>query len=516
MINNFIPTNRLEDYFTKSALKYPNKVAVSCGEEHLTYQELDLKSDLIAKIILEKADDNIQYVGILMSRSIEMVICMLGILKAGRSYIPIDPSNNPIDRIKLCLLEIDLKLIFSNIQFTIESVRTIIVNNDLLDFKNHSSEYKLPDVPQKNKTAYAIFTSGTTGIPKAVPIKHESVLGIFRNSIEIFTFSKNDIWTLFHSFAFDFSVWETWGALLFGGKLEIVPLAIAKNTGRFRRFLVEKKITVLNQTPSAFYNLLSVDQQKQTKVKSLRYIVLGGEKLKMERLKPWIEKYGFSPKIINGYGVTEATIFTSFKTLDFQDFTNTSLSPIGKAIPKSRIILLDEKGQRGNKGEICISGYGLSDGYLNNNELNKEKFTTIISDNVYTKIYKTGDLAFVDHGILYFIGRNDKQIKFKGYRIEPEEIENITVSHPRISRSIVLVYKGTKFDRLVNILEPLDSMNQEEELHVIHEIRNMAENLLPFYMIPSEFILKKIPLTINGKVDYEELLEKNNPQNNIV
>ena len=504
---SLISTGRLEEYFEKNAKKFPKHIAISYNGIDLTYEELDWKSDLIANLVIENLNRDTQYVGLVMNRGLEMVITILGILKAGVAYIPIDPVNNPLERIKLCLSEADLELIITDDIIHVKNVKTLWVGKDTFKEPNRQLTRKISPA-RKTDIAYAIFTSGTTGIPKAVPIKHEYVLNMFHNSIKIFEFAKDDVWALFHSIAFDFSVWEIWGALLFGARLEIVPYAVAKNTARFRRFLIEKKITVLNQTTGAFYSLIKTDQTKESRIESLRCLIFGGEKLDVTLLEPWINKYSSSSKLITVYGTTETTIFTTFKYLSLKDLVDKELSPIGKPIPGSDIVLIGDDNQIATRGEIYISGDRLSEGYLNRADLNKIKFIskTVLGKSV--KYYRTGDLALEKNGELYFLGRGDSQVKFNGYRIELEGIESITISHPGIMRSIVFVDNTSDYPKLINFLEPIEPVPPELENGILSEVKKLAESLLPFYMVPSKFVLiSKTPLTVNGKVDYNKLLE---------
>lgn len=504
---SFNPNIRLEEHFMLNVKKFPKRIAISCNGLDLTYEELDQKSNLIATLVKDNLDKDMQYVGLLMNRGVEMIISILGILKAGVAYIPIDPVNNPKERIKLCLSEVNLKLLITDREIDVENVKTLFIGNEIL-----SEQTQLPTteiIPNKKcEIAYAIFTSGTTGIPKAVPIKHENVLNMFNNSLKIFEFTKDDVWALFHSIAFDFSVWEIWGTLLFGAKLEIVPYAVAKNTLRFRRFLKEKKITVLNQTTGAFYALIKADQSKESKIDSLRCLIFGGERLDLKLLEPWMSRYSSSSKLITVYGTTETTIFTTFKHLSSKDLCDSESSPIGKPIPGSDIVIIGKDNEIANRGEIYISGERLSDGYLNKCDLNKTKFISKTVLGKTAKYYRTGDLAYEKNGEFYFLGRVDSQVKFNGYRIELKGIESIIMSHPKIMRSIVFVDNTLTHPRLISFLEPVDELLEEDEASILSEVKILTESLLPFYMVPSEFMfIDKIPLTVNGKIDHKELSE---------
>lgn len=506
-MQNFLNSNiRLEEQFEVIAKQFPKRIAISWNDLEMTYEELDLKSNVIAGLLEDSLEANTQFVGLLMNRGIDMIVTILGILKAGVAYIPIDPVNNPLERTKLCLQEADLQLLITDREVDIQNVKTLLVREETFTYH---AQLAIEEVKPSKKfdIAYAIFTSGSTGVPKAVPIRHENVLNMLHNSKEIFEFSKDDIWALFHSIAFDFSVWEIWGALLFGARLEIVPYAVSKNTPRFRRFLTDKKITVLNQTTGAFHALVKADQTKESPIEPLRCLIFGGEKTDMKLLESWINRYADSPtKLFTVYGTTETTIFSTVKYLDQKNLADKELCPIGTPIPGQDLVLLGEDGQVSSEGEIYISGDRLSDGYMNRPELNKKKFYSRVVAGETLNFYKTGDLAFEKDGEYYFVGRVDSQVKFNGYRIELEEIQNITMSHPEVMRSIVIVDQTLDYPRLINFLEPKSQLMDESRL--IREVKTRAENLLPFYMVPSVFVLiDEIPLTTNGKIDYQKLTE---------
>jgi amino acid adenylation domain-containing protein len=496
-------TDRLEEGFKRIANMYPNKIAVSYNLKEITYSELDSKSDILAQYILSRKRNNTEFVGILMNRSIDMIISIFGVLKAGLAYVPIDPINNPKARINNYVAEIDLDLILSNVNIAIDGVE--IINLNIFFFENEIIELSNNDIKKtidKVKSAYMIFTSGTTGKPKGVVIEHCNVMSLYQNSNNTFGFTNNDVWTLFHSIAFDFSVWEIWGALLFGGKLVIVPNAVAKNVARFYNFLRDNQITVLNQTPQAFINLSKIDQLKESKLSCLRYVILGGEKLSVKKLEPWVQKNSFSPKIINGYGVTEATIFTTFKELKKENFIDQDISPIGEPVAGSSVILINEEGNIDCRGEMHVSGYGVSKGYINREELTNNKFINIEVNGEPLRVYKTGDLAFEEKGEFYYIKRIDSQIKFHGYRIELEEIEKVIELNSKIIKSIVILDN----DRLLGYIESSELLDENEKQKLIKEVEKNVKELLPFYMMPSKyFVIDTLPLTINGKINYKEL-----------
>ncbi|MFE0220190.1 amino acid adenylation domain-containing protein, partial [Streptomyces albidoflavus] len=288
-------------------------------------------------------------------------------------------------------------------------------------------------------TAYVIHTSGSTGRPKGVPVPHAHVVRLFEASGEHFRFGADDVWTLFHSYAFDFSVWELWGPLLHGGRLVVVPYEVSRSPREFLRLLDEEKVTVLNQTPSAFEQLVLADAATDRPTGSLRYVVLGGEALVAERLRPWADRHGLdAPELVNMYGITETTVHVTFHRLvraDLEDPRRRGV--IGRPLPDLRVYVLDAAGRPvppGATGEMYVSGPGVAPGYLNRPELTEERFLPDPFGAPGTRMYRSGDLArWRPDGTLVHAGRADQQVKIRGFRIEPGEIEAVLTAHPAVA-----------------------------------------------------------------------------------
>ncbi|WP_460760205.1 amino acid adenylation domain-containing protein, partial [Lysobacter fragariae] len=354
--------------------------------------------------------------------------------------------------------------------------------------------------------AYIIYTSGSTGAPKGVMIEHRNVTRLFAATDAWFHFDANDVWTLFHSFAFDFSVWEIWGALLYGGRLVVVPHATSRAPDDFYRLLCEQKVTILNQTPSAFSQLIAA-QSSSDQLHSLRRVIFGGEALEMHSLASWYARNdGNQPLLINMYGITETTVHVTYRPIDPADVErHKGRSPIGARIPDLALYILDEHRQPvpiGAAGELYVGGAGVARGYLNRAELTAERFIA----NPFAaneRLYKTGDLArWRADGDIEYLGRNDFQVKIRGFRIELGEIEARLAAHPDVREAAVLAREDRPGDkRLVAYVTPQDGVALDLE-----SLRAHLRGTLPEYMVPAAYVtLPVFPLTPNGKLDRKAL-----------
>jgi amino acid adenylation domain-containing protein len=292
--------------------------------------------------------------------------------------------------------------------------------------------------------AYVIYTSGSTGDPKGVMVEHGNVTRLFAATEEWFGCNERDVWTLFHSFAFDFSVWELWGALLYGGRVVVVPYLTTRAPQEFYRLLCEEEVTVLNQTPSAFVQLIDAQAQSAEGRHSLRVVIFGGEALELRRLLPWVGRNGAEkPQLVNMYGITETTVHVTYRLLTEEEIGTERSSLVGKPIPDLRVFLLDRYLQPvpiGVAGEIFVGGAGVGRGYLNRPELTAERFIADpFSTDPQARLYKTGDLGrWRSDGNIEYLGRNDHQVKIRGYRIELGEIEAQLLHHSQVKEAVVL------------------------------------------------------------------------------
>ncbi|MCX7746300.1 MAG: amino acid adenylation domain-containing protein [Clostridia bacterium] len=489
----------IHNLFEKQVERTPENIAIAFGDIQMTYRELNKKANRLGIYLAKKGVTPESIVGIMTEPSVEMVLGILGILKAGGAYLPIDPDY-PKDRIQFMLEDCKTKFLITKGGLS----HKVEFNGEIIDLENdevfREDSYALPESMPSN-LAYIIYTSGTTGIPKGVMIEHRNVVRLICNDKVLFDFNEKDVWTLFHSFCFDFSVWEIFGALLYGGKLVIVSKKTARDTKEFLNLLLKNKVTVLNQTPSAFYNLIAEESKHLEPKLGLRYVIFGGEALKPLRLKEWRQRY-LSAKLINMYGITETTVHVTFKEVTEKDIEN-NLSNVGKPIPTLKVYIMDEDRKLlpiGAAGEIYVGGDGVGRGYLSRPELTAQRFVS----SPYNReeiLYKSGDLArYLPDGDIEYLGRIDQQVKIRGHRVELGEIESRLREHPCIKEAIVIAQEGDTGNKQLCAYFAAD-----KDL-TVQEIRCFVAATLPGYMIPSHFaVIERIPLTQNGKLDIKAL-----------
>ncbi len=496
------PENKnIIDLFDIQIIENPNAVAVELDDRQLTYKELDVLSNQLAHYLLENGVQKEELIPICVERSIDMIVGILGILKSGAAYVPIDPSF-PEERISYIINDTKSRLIISNLDVKSFENKEII-NLDSFEYSNFS-QTKVDTKIDVNQLAYVIYTSGTTGAPKGVLLEHQNVVRLLFNDGALFDFSHEDVWTMFHSFSFDFSVWEMYGALLFGGKLIIVSSKVAKDPVLFSNMIEEKGVTVLNQTPSAF-KLFQQEILNSSRDISLRYIIFGGDKLVPSLLLDWHTTFP-DCKLINMYGITETTVHVTYKELKGEDVMS-QVSNIGKPIPTLSCVILDQHQQLvpvGVTGELYVSGAGVARGYLNRPELTKQRFVQVSIDNLEEKLfYRSGDLVKVlSNGEIEYVGRIDNQVKIRGHRVELGEIEQQILRDESISEAVVIT-KEENEDKIIVAYLISDNLDKKA-------LRGYLRTELPSYMIPSYFVqVSSIPLTSNGKIDKKLLPEVN-------
>ena len=482
----------LHESFEKAARLNSNKTALSFQNEIMTYEQLNIKSNQLAHKLIERGVVCGTKVAILMERSFDMVVSIIAILKAGGAYVPID-TEYPEALIEHIIKDSESKVIITNS----ERFHNSISVNDLEQFNKNN-----PNVPlQEDALAYIIYTSGSTGYPKGVMIEHRNAESLLNSASMKFT--SSDIWTLFHSISFDFSVWELFESLLTGATLVIVPNEIRRNFRKFRSLLIENNVTVLNQTTSSFYSLQEEEFKYPEKQLTLRYVIFGGEKLNPKLMSKWKNKYQ-NTSLIHVYGITETTIFSTYKEMDEEDVLS-NISNIGKAFSNSVIHLLNDKFEPvllGEVGEIYVEGAGLAKGYTNNSALTSEKFFIIptVSEN---RLYRSGDLGrYLYNGDLEYVGRADNQVKVRGHRIELDQIEAQLNKYDAIKQSIVIVTDANETDKLLQAFYTSESDIDPKD------ISDFLATTLPTYMIPISFKrVEKFKQTNNGKIDRKCVLQ---------
>ena len=419
----------------------PNNIAIKYNNDFMTYYELNKRANQLAHYLRNKGIKPNDVIALRMNKSLELVIAILGIIKAGGCYLPIDLSY-PQERVSFMLEDSSAKIFLTNEEH--KDDLSIPIETILLDLNESNKIYKnstnnLPCINNPENLIYIIYTSGSTGTPKGVMLCHRNVVRLIKNDKFQFDFNSNDVWTMFHSVAFDFSVWELYGSLLYGSTLILVPELTSKDPTKFLELLRKEHVTVLNQTPTYFYNLSDMELLHNTNDLSVRYIIFGGEALNPSLLLPWKEKYP-DTNFINMYGITETTVHVTYKKLTDKDLLSSN-SNIGKPIPTLTTYIMDKNlhiQPYNVKGEICIGGPGVCKGHLNRPELNNQKFV----QNPYNPneiLFRSADSAMLTStGDLHYIGRLDKQVKIRGFRIEIGELENKFLKHPNIKKCVVL------------------------------------------------------------------------------
>ena len=497
------PANKtIVDLFIEQVARTPDNIALTYGHISMTYSELDTRTSQLALLLREKGVKADHIVGLLTQRSIETVIGMLAILKAGGAYLPID-VDYPAERIEYLIKDSG-----TNIILTTRDVKHDIGLNVSVLFIEDTENLPAASVAgwkadcKPSNLCYIIYTSGTTGNPKGVMVEHRNVVRLLFNDNFQFDFTERDVWTMFHSPCFDFSVWEMYGALLFGGKLIIIPRMVAMDTAAYLKILKTEKVTVLNQTPSAFYNLMGEELATADRLLQLRYIIFGGEALSPDKLKAFKERYP-EIKLINMFGITETTVHVTYKEIGLHEITH-NISNIGKPIPTLSTYIFDKYQRvalKGAIGELYVGGAGVTRGYLGKEKLTSEKFITNPYD-AGERLYRTGDLArILSTGDIEYLGRIDNQVQLRGFRIELGEIESQLRKHEEINETVVVAKERNGNSYLVAYYIAAHEISA-------NVLRRFLLEKLPDYMAPSYYVrMEDLPLTANGKLNTKMLPE---------
>jgi len=499
----------IHEIFEAQVDRSPDNVAVVLGRESFTYRELNERANQLAHFLRNLGVQADVLVGICVDRSLQLVVGLLGILKAGGTYVPIDPQYPP-ERRAFMLQDSKSSIILTEQALAPDSVvpntKVVLLDKDWAVISRGPTSNPRAAV-QPDDLAYVIYTSGSTGTPKGTLISHRNVVRLFHATESWFGFNERDIWTLFHSCAFDFSVWELWGALFYGGRLVVVPFGLSRTPEAFYRLLCDEGVTVLNQTPSAFRQLIRAEESATPPGElQLRYVIFGGEALDLNSLKPWFNRHGDSrPQLVNMYGITETTVHVTYRPLKAADLDGGSV--IGVPIPDLRVYLLDEERRpvpSGEPGEIYVGGAGVARGYLNRPELTAQRFIPDPLDAALgERLYRSGDLGrCLPNGDLEYLGRIDQQVKIRGFRIELGEISAELNRHPGIRESVVIVSETVPGEKALAAYLVKRANTDVDVTAVRQELRRR----LPEYMVPATFtFIERLPLTVNGKLDVKAL-----------
>ncbi|WP_245689131.1 amino acid adenylation domain-containing protein, partial [Streptomyces chattanoogensis] len=412
----------------------PDAVAV----DGLSYREVGARSDRLARVLAETGVRTGDRVGVCLERGPDLVVALLAVLKAGAAYVPLDP-HYPRERLEFIASDTGLQVALAETdpQGPCTELGLKVVT---MDAAPHQPERELPAI-DADQAAYVIHTSGSTGRPKGVVVTHRNVGALIDATRGEFNLGPHDVWTLFHSFAFDFSVWEIFGCLLTGGRLIVVPYWTARDPEEFHTLLTREAVTVLNQTPTAFSQLLTAQAFTRTDL-AVRLLIFGGESLDTALLLPWFDRYPATRcRPVNMYGITETTVHCTWRTLTRHDALHPTRS-VGRPLPGWHLHVLDEHGHptpTGVPGEIHISGAGVTRGYHNRPELTTQRFLPHTTH--HTRLYRTGDRGrFLTNGELEHLGRLDDQVKIRGHRIELGEIRTVLLEDPDIHAAAVVVH----------------------------------------------------------------------------
>ncbi|WP_368664947.1 amino acid adenylation domain-containing protein, partial [Mycobacterium sp. E3298] len=474
--------------FGAQVVRSPDAVAVSCEGRSLTYRELDEAANRLAHALMARGAGRGAVVALLLERSAEAVVAILAVLKSGAAYLPIDPG---LPRARIEFMLADTAPVAA---VTTAALAEKLVGHALPVIDVHSAALATQPAtapaagPAPEDVAHVIYTSGTTGVPKGVAVTHANVTRLFGAPAVGVVFGPGQVWTQFHSYAFDFSVWEIWGALLHGGRLVVVPDAVARSPKDFHALLVAEKVTVLSQTPAAV-RMLSPQGLDGTA------LVIGAEPVPAEVADRWAP----GRVMVNVYGPTEATIFTSVSA---PLVARSGAPAIGSAVPGAALFVLDgwlRPVPIGVVGELYVAGRGVGLGYVGRAGLSASRFVACPFGAPGARMYRTGDLVCWDaDGQLRYVGRADEQVKIRGYRIELGEITAALGDLAGAEHAVVVVREDRPGDkRLVGYITGTADPA---------ELRSALTHRLPAYMIPAAIVaLPALPTTLNGKLDTRAL-----------
>lgn len=493
-IGNNIKT--VHELIQEQIRKTPQNIALVCNEDEISYKELGEKATQLAYALRERGASRETIIALMVDRSIDMIVGMLAILISGGAYLPIDP-NYPRARIDYMLDDSN-----AHIVLTQKKYKELFDNMNVLDIEDSSiyanETLVLDNINKKNDLAYVTYTSGSTGKPKGVMVEHKSILNFIEGMKEKIAFIPSKTILCITTILFDIIVLETLLPLSCGLKVVIADKNQNKNPRMINDLIKRHSINIVQATPSTMQILLFDSNQVEC-FSSLTELIIGGEVFPIALLNEL--KQFYRGKIYNVYGPTEATVWATISDLTDVDSVN-----IGKPIANTHVYIVDNNTNltNGERGELCISGLGLARGYINNQELTKEKFVPnpFINDEI---MYKTGDIArFLSNGDIEYIGRQDNQLKLRGFRIELNEIQLSILECGNVRQAVVVAKEGRDGNKHICAYIVPDGN------FTLSELKDRLSTLLPDYMIPSKFIcLDEIPLTINGKIDYSMLSKIN-------
>ncbi|MFJ7732751.1 amino acid adenylation domain-containing protein [Lysinibacillus sp. NPDC097231] len=501
----------IPEVFYQAAKQFADKIALSFEGGMMTYHQLNEESNQIAHMLVAKGLQKGDFVAIVMERSKETVISLLGVLKAGGIYVPIDPSY-PKERCHYLLNDTGASFILTKDEHT-QLIDECIHNDSLprtvFTLSRMELSYSKENIHcdlSPSDLAYIIYTSGSTGKPKGVMLKHEAVINLITDNQKIYQATKDDVFSQFISYSFDPSVTETFTAFFSGARLHMLTSIERISVEAFADMIEREQVTTAT-VPNAFFTQLAtfLSEDYRVKLSSLNYLSVGGEALMPAVVQRWQEKFGTTTEIINVYGPTECTVLSSYYRVKDEIKDIQASIPIGKPIANYEMYIVNQEGQLcpiHEAGELCIAGAGLAAGYLNQPEKTAEAFVPhLFKSNEL--MYRTGDLVrLLPSGVIEFVGRKDSQIKVRGFRIELGEIETVLSNHPHIQEAVIVAKKISDGNNTLSAYYTTSVDMQVEQI----SIRDYLTSNLPDYMVPDHFFeLQQMPLSPTGKIDRKQL-----------
>jgi amino acid adenylation domain-containing protein/non-ribosomal peptide synthase protein (TIGR01720 family) len=508
----------LHGLFEQQVADGPDRIALTTSNGQRTYAQLNGTANRLAHQLIEQygvqPDD---LVVLCLDRGEQIVSSILATLKAGAAYVPVEPSF-PDERIAFILRDTGAATVVTQARYAARfeqlaadapqlRLRILTIDTPLvLAQLDSQSEVDPVTAAGSDHLAYVLFTSGTTGRPKGVPQTHGNVVRLFTGTESVYGLRPDDVWTLFHSYVFDFTVWEIWGPLLYGGRLVVPTLAETRDPLLFHQLCQTERVTVLCQTPTAFYPFMEVALAAPNRLTELRYVFFGGEALNVSLLKPWFAAFpDDQPQLAAGYGTTETTVFTCYKLYGQDDISSTDIGPLLLDVAGHVLDRENRPVPIGAVGQLHIGGAGLTPAYLNRPELTAEKFIPDPFQNGQGRLYRSGDLVrWRPDGNLEFVRRNDQQVKVRGHRIELGEIETALSGHPEVRQCTVVARRRTDAVGETYLVGYYVSERPVGSDELLARLRSV----LPEYMIPVALMpIPALPRTVSGKLDLQQLPE---------
>ncbi|GAB2896643.1 hypothetical protein GCM10027074_75140 [Streptomyces deserti] len=496
---------RIPDVFAERVAEHPDAVALLDEDVQVTYRELDQWANRLAHGLRAAGVDDGTLVGVCLERSAQLVAVLLAVLKAGAVYVPLDPAY-PAERLAYTVEDSDMNVVVTGLaEFPGSPGLQVLTPAQVLELSDDEADGPPVTGTSPQEAAYVIYTSGSTGRPKGVLVPHANVVALMDATRDDFALGTADVWTFFHSVAFDFSVWEIWGCLMTGGRLVVVPYWVSRSPEQFHDLVAARGVSVLSQTPSAFAQLAEADRAKARRL-AVRLVVFGGEPLDARSLLPWLDRYPESRcRLVNMFGITETTVHVTAETVTRRLALAGSRS-VGRALPGWRVYVLDAAGRLappGVAGEIHVGGAGVALGYLRRPELTAERFRPDPFGG--GRMYRTGDRGRLrPDGALEHLGRLDNQVKLRGFRIELGEIRSVLAECPGVTAAAVMLRQVDPRDAATGRLDAYVVLSEGSTAGV----RERVARILPDYMLPSTVTaLPALPVTANGKLDLAALPE---------